>query len=314
MSLLFTGLVLLTGLLVLGLVVWYVLPRRFRGSESVASAYDNWTQDQLLERLWGEHIHLGYYGNPPQGRDFRGAKQDFVDALAQWGGLEGLPAGTKVLDVGCGIGGSSRRLASRYGFDVLGVSISPGQVERAQQLTNPELSCCFAVMDALKLDLPDACMDVVWTVECAPHIADKQGFANELLRVLKPGGQLVAADWNQRDHVGRPFNQGENWVLEQLRVQWAHPAFSSINSFRRNLEQSGVPLEQLETGDWSRQTLPSWWASIEEGIRRPMAVLTLGPGAVLKGLREVPTLLLMQWAFSCGLMQFGLFRAKRCRP
>ncbi|MEE2695643.1 MAG: methyltransferase domain-containing protein, partial [Cyanobacteriota bacterium] len=270
--------------------------------------------DQLLERLWGEHIHLGYYGNPPQGRDFRVAKQDFVDALAQWGGLEGLPAGTKVLDVGCGIGGSSRRLASRYGFDVLGISISPGQVERATELTAPDLSCRFAVMDALRLDLPDACMDVVWTVECAPHIADKQGFANELLRVLKPGGQLVAADWNQRDHVGRPFNRGENWVLEQLRVQWAHPAFSSINSFRRNLEQSGVPLEQLDTGDWSRQTLPSWWASIEEGIRRPLAVLSLGPSAVLKGLREVPTLLLMQWAFSCGLMQFGLFRAKRCRP
>ena len=314
MSLLVTGLVILTGLLVVGLVVWYVLPRRFRGSESVASAYDNWTQDQLLERLWGEHIHLGYYGDPPQGRDFRAAKQDFVDALVQWGGLEGLPAGTKVLDVGCGIGGSSRRLASRYGFDVLGVSISPGQVERATKLTAPDLSCRFAVMDALKLDLPDACMDVVWTVECAPHIADKQEFANELLRVLKPGGQLVAADWNQRDHVGRPFNRGENWVLEQLRVQWAHPAFSSINSFRRNLEQSGVPLEQLETGDWSRQTLPSWWASIEEGIRRPMAVLSLGPSAVLKGLREVPTLLLMQWAFSCGLMQFGLFKAKRCRP
>ena len=187
-------------------------------------------------------------------------------------------------------------------------------MERARQLTDPNLSCRFAVMDALKLDLPDACMDVVWTVECAPHIADKQGFANELLRVLKPGGQLVAADWNQRDHVGRPFNQAENWVLEQLRVQWAHPAFSSINSFRRNLEQSGVPIEQLQTGDWSRQTLPSWWASIEEGIRRPMAVLSLGPGAVLKGLREVPTLLLMQWAFSCGLMQFGLFKAKRCRP
>ncbi|HCA60390.1 MAG TPA: SAM-dependent methyltransferase, partial [Synechococcales bacterium UBA8647] len=105
MSLLFTGLVLLTGLLGVGLVVWYVLPRRFRGSESVASAYDNWTQDQLLESLWGEHIHLGYYGDPSQGRDFRAAKQDFVDALAQWGGLEDLPAGIKVLDVGCGIGG-----------------------------------------------------------------------------------------------------------------------------------------------------------------------------------------------------------------
>jgi len=43
------------------LVAWYFLPRRFSGWKSVANAYDRWTQDQLLERLWGEHIHLGYY-------------------------------------------------------------------------------------------------------------------------------------------------------------------------------------------------------------------------------------------------------------
>ena len=90
MSLLFTGLVLLTGLLVLGLVVWYVLPRRFRGSESVASAYDNWTQDQLLERLWGEHIHLGYYGEDERrapfygGKDFVEAKYDFIDKMLEF--------------------------------------------------------------------------------------------------------------------------------------------------------------------------------------------------------------------------------------
>ena len=300
-------------LLGLGLVTWYVLPRRFRSSASVASAYDQWTQDQLLERLWGEHIHLGYYGQSNSGRDFRAAKQDFVDALAHWGQIDQLPPGTRVLDVGCGIGGSSRRLASRYGYDVLGISISPGQVERARALTPSGLSCEFRTMDALKLDLPDACMDVVWTVECAPHIADKQGFANELLRVLKPGGKLVAADWNQRDDSRRSFSGLERWVLEQLRVQWAHPAFSSIPSFRANLENSPVALEKLTTGDWSRETLPSWWESIWEGVRRPGAVLGLGPGAVIKGLREIPTLLLMHWAFSRGLMQFGLFRATRCR-
>ena len=91
------GLALL-GLLI-GLLIWYLLPRRFRGSQSVASAYDQWTQDQLLERLWGEHIHLGFYGQPPQQRDFRVAKQDFVDALACWGEIDQLPAGTKVLMV-----------------------------------------------------------------------------------------------------------------------------------------------------------------------------------------------------------------------
>ena len=304
------GLALL--LLLLGLLIWYLLPRRFRGSESVASAYDQWTQDQLLERLWGEHIHLGFYGSPPQRRDFRAAKQDFVDALASWVQIDKLPAGTRLLDVGCGIGGSSRRLASRFGFDVLGVSISPGQVNRARQLTPDGMSCQFQTMDALQLDLPDGCMDVVWTVECAPHIADKQRFADELLRVLKPGGQLVAADWNQRDDRKRPFNGIERWVLEQLRVQWAHPAFSSIDSFRGNLDASGIELDELSTGDWSRETLPSWWESIWEGVRRPGTILSLGPKAVFKGLREIPTLVLMDWAFRGGLMQFGLFKASRC--
>jgi hypothetical protein len=37
-------------------------------------------------------------------------------------------------------------------------------------------------------------------------------------------------------------------------------------------------------------------------------MLALGPGALLQGLREIPTLLLMDWAFRTGLMQFGVFR------
>jgi MPBQ/MSBQ methyltransferase len=297
-------------LVCLGLGLWYALPRRFVEVGSVAAAYDRWTNDQLLERLWGEHIHLGYYGLPRRRRDFRQAQVDFVEALAHWSGLDQLPPGSRLLDVGCGIGGSSRLLAQRYGFELLGVSISPGQISRAQALTDAPGPCRFAVMDALALDLPDASFDAVWTVECAPHIADKQRFANELLRVLKPGGLLVAADWNQRDDRQRPFNGLESWVLEQLRVQWAHPAFSSIASFSANLEASGQPLEQLRTGDWSRETLPSWGDSVLEGLRRPGAVLSLGPTALLKGLREVPTLLLMRWAFARGLMQFGLFRVQ----
>ncbi|MEN9878229.1 MAG: hypothetical protein RLZZ158_1268 [Cyanobacteriota bacterium] len=304
------GVTVLLACVAIYLGLWYLLPRRFTGVGSVAAAYDRWTNDQLLERLWGEHIHLGYYGLPPRRRDFRQAKADFVEALAQWSGLDQLPPGSRLLDVGCGIGGSSRLLAQRYGFELLGVSISPGQISRAQALTDPKGPCRFAVMDALALDLPDASFDAVWTVECAPHIADKQRFANELLRVLKPGGLLVAADWNQRDDRQRPFSGLESWVLEQLRVQWAHPAFSSIASFCTNLQASGQPLEQLTTGDWSRETLPSWGDSVVEGLRRPGAVLGLGPRAILQGLREVPTLLLMGWAFRRGLMQFGLFRVQ----
>jgi MPBQ/MSBQ methyltransferase len=294
------------------LVLWQRQHRRYQGPASVADAYDRWTQDQLLERLWGDHIHLGHYGSPPARRDFRAAKHDFVHELVRWSGLDRLPAGSRVLDVGCGIGGSARILARDYGFEVLGISISPAQIKRAQELTPPGLNCRFSVMDALDLDLPEASVDAVWSVEACPHMPDKQRYADELLRVLRPGGLLAVADWNRRDPSDGPMGRFERWVMRQLLEQWAHPEFASIRSLQAHLQGSawagGI---EICTDDWSGATLPSWIDSIVEGLRRPWALLSLGPKAVLQGLRETPTILLMHWAFASGLMQFGVFRSRK---
>jgi len=302
-------------LLLIGLAIWSARDRAFESTASVAEAYDRWTDDQLLERLWGDHVHLGHYGSPPEARDFRAAKADFVHELARWSGLDQLPKGSTVLDVGCGIGGSARILARDYGLNVLGISISPGQIQRAQELTPEGLTCRFAVMNALDLQLENGSFDAVWSVEAGPHMPDKQRYADELLRVLKPGGLLAVADWNRRDPEVKPLNRKERWVMHQLLVQWAHPEFASIPGFRRNLEQSPWSSGALvETGDWSSETLPSWIESILEGVRRPKAVLGLGPKAVLMGLRESPTLLLMHWGFATGMMQFGVFRTRKPAP
>ena len=294
-----------------GLALWLRRDRRYESSESVASAYDAWTEDRLLERLWGEHVHLGHYGDPPQSSDFRAAKEAFVHELVRWSGLDQLPPGSKLIDVGCGIGGSARILARDYGFDVLGISISPAQVRRATELTADGLSCRFAVMDALDLQCPDHSFDAVWSVEAGPHMPDKQRYADELLRVLRPGGTLAVADWNRRDPSDGAMNRSERWVMRQLLHQWAHPEFASIKGFQANLEASRHQRGDVVIGDWTTATLPSWIDSIAEGVRRPGAVLGLGPGAVLQGLRETPTLLLMRWAFATGLMQFGVFRLRR---
>ena len=299
-------------LLALGLLLWARRDRAFHSTASVADAYDRWTDDQLLERLWGDHVHLGHYGSPPRRRDFRAAKVDFVHELVRWSGLDQLPPGSRVLDVGCGIGGSARILARDYGLDVLGISISPGQIARARALTPASLSCRFAVMDALALELPDGGFDAVWSVEAGPHMPDKQRYADELLRVLRPGGLLAVADWNRRDPAAGALSWLERRVMHQLLVQWAHPEFASIPGFRNNLEQSanGNAIA-VATADWSRETLPSWIDSILEGVRRPLAILSLGPRALLLGLRETPTLLLMHWGFATGMMQFGVFRGRK---
>ena len=231
--------------------------------------------------------------------------------MVRWGGLDKLPPGTTVLDVGCGIGGSSRILAKDYGFSVTGITISPQQVQRAQELTPDGVDATFAVDDAMNLSFPDGSFDVVWSIEAGPHMPDKAVFARELMRVVKPGGVLVMADWNQRDDRQVPLNVWERPVMRQLLDQWSHPAFSSIEGFAELLQETGLVEGEVVTADWTQETLPSWIDSIRVGIVRPQGWMQFGLSGFLKSVREVPTLVLMRLAFGAGLCRFGMFRAVR---
>ena len=302
---------ILLGLFLLSLtIIWRNKARKYISSGTVASAYDAWTQDRLLERLWGEHIHLGYYPSEVGEIDFRKAKVQFVHELVKWSGLNKLPKGSRILDVGCGIGGSSRILAKYYGFNVTGITISPAQVKRARELTPSELNCSFQVMDALDLKFEDGAFDAVWSVEAGAHMNDKNKFADEMLRTLRPGGYLALADWNSRDLRVNPPSFIEKLVLKQLLEQWVHPNFISIKEFcdilRTNKNSAGSVISE----NWNSYTNPSWYDSIIEGMRRPFAILSLGPFAIIKSIREIPTILLMNWAFRKGLMEFGVYKCR----
>ncbi len=301
------GLILL--LITVGITLYLITPRSYESSDTVATSYDEWTQDGILEFYWGEHIHLGHYGSPPKKKNFLTAKSDFVHEMVTWGGLDKLPSSTNVLDVGCGIGGSSRILAKDYGFDVTGITISPQQVKRAQELTPQGVDAKFQVDDALALSFPDNSFDVVWSIEAGPHMPDKAKYAQEMMRVLKPGGILVVADWNQRDDRQKPLNFWEKPLMRQLLDQWSHPAFSSIEGFSELITETGLVAGEVLTADWTQETLPSWLDSIWQGIIRPEGLVRFGASGLIKSLREVPTILLMRVGFGTGLCRFGMFRA-----
>jgi len=290
--------------------VWRFNARKYISSGTVAIAYDAWTQDKLLERLWGEHIHLGFYHSKKKDIDFRKAKINFVHELVRWSGLDKLPKGSRILDVGCGIGGSSRILAKHYGFNVTGITISPAQVKRARELTPSRLNCNFLVMDALDLQFEDGSFDAIWSVEAGAHMIDKTKFADEMLRTLRPGGYLALADWNSRDLRAYPPSFFEKLVLKQLLEQWVHPKFISINEFGNILRNNKNSSGRVISENWNSYTNPSWYDSIIEGIRRPFAILSLGPVAIIKSIREIPTILLMNWAFRKGLMEFGVYKCR----
>jgi len=296
-------------LLFITLILWRFNTRQYISSGTVASAYDSWTQDKLLERLWGEHIHLGFYP-PSKNIDFRKAKVKFVHELVSWSGLDKLPRGSRILDIGCGIGGSSRILANYYGFNVTGITISEEQVKRARELTSSDCKCNFKVMDALDLKFEDGTFDGVWSVEAGAHMNNKNKFADEMLRILRPGGYLALADWNSRDLKNKPPSFLEKVILKQLLEQWVHPKFISIKDFNILLLNNKNSSGKVISENWNSYTNPSWFDSIFEGIRRPKAILSLGPGAIVKSIREVPTILLMDWAFKKGLMEFGVYKCR----
>jgi len=96
---------------------------------------------------------------------------------------------SQVLDVGCGVGGSSRYIARALGpsSEVTGITLSPNQVARATELANEQETpnAKFQVMNALEMEFPDNSFDIVWACESGEHMPDKKKYIDEMMRVLK---------------------------------------------------------------------------------------------------------------------------------
>ena len=225
------GVAIATGALAtLGVKAYLDRPSRTYGNGTVAKEYDEWTNDGILEYYWGEHIHLGYYSKEEMERgytkkDFKEAKYDFVDEMMKFGGIDPVAdSNAKVLDVGCGFGGTSRYLAKKLGAnaEVTGITLSPMQVKRGTELAKEQgvPNAKFMVKDALEMDFPDNSFDIVWACESGEHMPDKKKYIDEMMRVLKPGGKFVMATWCQRDDSKIPFTKKDKKDLQFLYEEW----------------------------------------------------------------------------------------------
>jgi MPBQ/MSBQ methyltransferase len=99
-----------------------------------------------------------------------------------------------VLDVGAGIGGPSRYLASKFGCHVTGLDLVQEYCSVADSLArrvNLYNLLTYRQGDATEMPFEDAPFDVVWTHHASMNIADKKGLYSEMHRVLKPGGKLA---------------------------------------------------------------------------------------------------------------------------
>jgi len=287
-----------------------------REANSVGREYDAWTSEGVLEYYWGEHIHLGWYAEGQRkgpfygGKDFIEAKYDFTEKMLEFSKTD---KPTKVLDVGCGIGGTSRYIAKRFPeAEVTGITISQEQQRRATALATERgiSNAKFELVDALNMSYPDNSFDLVWGCESGEHMPDKEKYVQEMARVLKPGGRLVIATWCQRDlKEGQEFTPKERKTLDYLYGEWTHPYFISVQEYGRIAEATGK-LDEVVLEDWAQETIPAWRHSIWAGVWDPWPVISR-PHLWWKVIRDAWCLEIMHRAFVDGLMEYGMITARK---
>jgi tocopherol O-methyltransferase len=273
-------------------------------AEKIRVFYDK--SSQIWEQVWGEHMHHGYYG--PDGRarveSPREAQRVLIERLLEWSGVEQPGA---ILDVGCGIGGSSLELADRYRAAVIGITLSPVQRERASERARAAGASgrvSFAVADAMAMPFEANRFDLVWSLESGEHMPDKHRFLQECLRVLRPGGRLVLATWCHRDDAppAPALSAAERRDLERIYSLYHLPGTISLPAYERIAADLGFG--QIRVADWSEAVAP-FWADVLQSALQPrvmLEVLKSGWETVL-GARAIP---LMVSGYRTGLIRYGL--------
>lgn len=175
----------------------------------------------VLTIVRGEHIHHGYWPtDQSQATETKETAQlNLIHLLLDVSGVE---PNSRVLDVGCGVGGTARYLAAERGCTVTGITISTRQVEIANRLTKAQAETKAGGEDShgqdadgftklgagrvrfIELDAErmaehfagqEGTFDAVWISEALSHFPDKPLFFRNARAVLQPGGRLVLADW-----------------------------------------------------------------------------------------------------------------------
>ena len=215
--------------------------------------------------LWGQHIHHGLW-EPDHGLVTGDsplvAQIHLVNTLAR---KASIGKGHRVLDVGCGMGGSSIHLARELGCDVTGVTLSP--VQKTWATTSAAFSGVrrrtrFHCADAEKVVFAAGEFDVVWSIECTEHLFDKPAFFRKAATWLKPGGYMSICAWLAGEKSDTP--EGTEQV-RKVCENFLCPSLGSEADYIAWMTAGG--LEMVEVADWTDQVLATW-EICERRVRR----------------------------------------------
>lgn len=271
-------------------------------TEAIIDYYDETWLDYRILWLNKDNlaVHFGYTDDSTHGHTdaLKNMNRVLADRVR-------IQPGERVLDAGCGIGGSSLWLATERGAEVVGITLAARQAAMAQtHALQRGLAdhVRFEVADFTATPFPDATFDIVWAVESLCHAPEKSAFYREAARLLRPGGRVVVADFIR---AGRPLDSTGERLLHEWLDGWAVP----------DIDTPGEHLEGLAAAGFSEPRLDDVTAHTRPSLRRlyriaywtyPLAVLgrvtgvrsQVQHGNVIASIRQYQALRHDAWFYS----------------
>ncbi len=211
--------------------------------EEVNDYYEEAYLDYVLVwRTWSHGaMHFGYHDTDSLLRRwlrFGDAMHEVNRVLADEAEVE---EGDRVLDAGCGVGGSVVWLAAHRDADAVGVNVSRNHLAKAEKKARRRGVADdveWARMDFTDTGFQDEEFDAVWAVEAACHAEDTMEFVEEAYRLLEPGGHLVVSD----GYLSQPMQEfGENHRrrLDEIDEAWVGGEVDTVDEFEGYLDDAG---------------------------------------------------------------------------
>jgi len=273
----------------------------------IVDYYDQCHSD--YQRFWridkNLGFHYGFYDNGQKSHNKAVVRMNEVLALKAR-----ITSADRVLDAGCGIGGSAIWLAKNIGCRVAGINISDNQLGIAESLVKErQLGKLVKVynMDFCNTEFPDSCFDVIWALESSCYAIDKLGFLKEAKRLLKENGRIVIADGFLAGGLSKPEREA---VYEWLSG-WGSPYLATASEFTGYLKDVGFKNILFE--DITERTMPSSRRLYRAGkVSYPLCKLLELVGLRTKTqTRNIISAVYQYKILKCGLAKYGILTAQR---
>lgn len=208
----------------------------------------------------------------------------------------GLTSGARVLDIGCGIGGPARHIASAYDVSVTGIDLTKDFIDTARRLSaDVGVDVDFVVGSALEMPLDDRSFDAATLIHVGMNLPDKPQLFSEVQRILRPGGVFAVYDvmlfGNQPEFpvpwatvpegsfLSRPDDYLDAARAAGLTLKFREDRGEVARAFfeqrRKEVAGGGLPAVglQLIMGDDTPQKFANMWQSINAGDLCPVEMV-----------------------------------------